>query len=187
MADLKNKAMKQLTQTQLEQVYREHPEWLFDLEAGKWYKLPDDDNFLFCVTELIWSRHAYGYGWDKSGEWNDVDERRWGTDNTIPATYEEVESALIAEAKRRYKQPENVSWNLLPSSKDDDIYDFNDWHYEKTDNSLYSAPDGKGGRLVFRDGKWATVVTTEYSLTADIQALKDKYPNYNWTIIAEAK
>lgn len=31
------KQMKQLTQEQLEQVYREHPEWLTEIKIGKWY------------------------------------------------------------------------------------------------------------------------------------------------------
>lgn len=182
--------MEQLTKEQLEQVYREHPEWRTEIEAGKWYKLPDNANFLFCVTELLGDKNAYGYGWCKYGKWYDADNTTiWGIDNLIPAADKEVSEALIAEANRRYKVGDKI--NRLPYQRG------------RNENTMVVASIGKvhlpNGSCVwalstngltialFRDGQWATVNTSKSDLNEDIQGLKDKYPNYNWTIIAEAK
>lgn len=181
--------MKQLTQEQLEQVYREHPEWLTEIEVGKWYKLPYNANLLFCVTELIDTKSARGYGWDESGIWCDAENTTWGTYNLIPATHKEDEAALIAEAKRRYRDGDKVG-----EIDDRSLGGRNSMVIQKVENSFMEL-DGSvcvgsdNGFYIelFRDGKWATVITPASTLAEDIQALKDKYPNYNWTIIAEEK
>lgn len=175
--------MKQLTQEQLEQVYREHPEWLVNLEVGKWYKYPDNEKFLFCVTKLLGDKKAYGYGWGMVGEWRYVGNEIWGTDNLIPATQKEVEYALIAEARKRgFKAGVEINNGSLG---------FRDqWQKIEGGNIEWKYGHLNLGELctsIFHDGKWADVITPASPLAEDIQALKDKYPNYNWTIIAEAK
>lgn len=179
--------MKQLTQEQLEQVYREHPEWISPLEVGKWYRY---GSRLLCYVGLDCGI-IRAYGFDEYMEW--VDEGYFGVspEEWNPAHPEEVEAALIAEAKRRYKVGDKLS-NVFD--------DFNLWervfsenlHFRKSDYSLWTLYDGGTYcnsciSCIFKDGKWATVVAPENDIHADIKALKDKYPNYNWTIIAEEK
>lgn len=181
--------MKQLTQEQLEQVYREHPEWRTEIEVGKWYKLPDDDEFLFCVTELVGDKKANGYGWDGNGKWRDAENTTWGTNDIIPATREEVEAALIAEAKRRYRDGDKVgrlASRYLGKGNSMVIQMLRD-SFMESNNSVWVPSDNDYAICLFTDGKWAAVITPASALAEDIQALKDKYPNYNWTIIAEAK
>jgi len=49
-------------------------------------------------------------------------------------------------------------------------------------DKMYSNP------TVFKDGQWASVIPQEKpSLQDDIQTLKDRWPDINFTIIAEGK
>lgn len=155
--------MKQLTQEQLEQVYREHPEWLTDIEVGKWYKLLHDNTILFCVTELLDTKHARGYGWDVNGKWYDAEIDTWGTDNLIPATHGEVEAALIAEAKRRYRDGDKVEVQGDWISKSNNMF-------IREVESAFLSSDGKNLWVLstnnyhiclFIRGKWADVITPE--------------------------
>lgn len=189
VADKTDNKMKQLTQEQLEQVYREHPEWRTDLEVGKWYKWVYDSSVLLCVTKLLGDRQARGYGWNYKGEWLDAEIVTWDDNNVIPATGEDVEAALIAEAKRRYRDGDKVG-----EVDDRSLGGRNSMVIQKVENSFMDLDgsvcvESDNGYYIclFTDGKWATVITPGNDISADIQALKDKYPNYNWTIIAEEK
>jgi len=178
--------MKELTKEQLEIVKREHPEWFDEVEVGKWYNL-DFGKCLMFVTELISHKEAIGYGFDYTGEWRE-DGTRWGIEEAIEATTKEVKSMLIAEAKRRYKYIKNIGSDLTEEGDMVAEYSFSEFHYEKRENRLYSAPYGRGGLVVFDCGQWAPVIPQEKpSLQDDIQALKDRWPDINFTVIAEEK
>lgn len=175
--------MKKLTKQQMEVVKREHPEW-FGLKDSTWYIKPSNGTIQFNIKD------GEGYGWCLAHGW--VDGARWlknDYDNEFrEATSEEVEQVLIAEAKRRYKDVKNIGGDL--TIDDDRIaeYGFSEFHYEKRENRLYSAPDGEGGLVVFDSGQWASVLTPEKpSLQDDIQALKDRWPDINFTVIAEGR
>jgi len=65
------------------------------LEVGKWYKDTEYKNELWCITGK-----NRGFGFDAMGHWSDESELPSNKKFT-PATPEEVETALIKEAKRR--------------------------------------------------------------------------------------
>lgn len=67
-----------------------------ELEVGKWYKLPNY-KLLICITNI---ESNLAYGFDFYGNYNN--ETTFGFSDIVEATPQEVESALIAEAKKRY-------------------------------------------------------------------------------------
>lgn len=75
-----------------ERLEQEFPE-LFEkkLEVGKWYRRDGE--------LAVWNNGESTYGFNKSGKW--MDKMFFSTRSISPATLEEVEQALIKEAKRR--------------------------------------------------------------------------------------
>lgn len=186
--------IEKLTKEQLEIVKREHPEWFNRIEVGKWYfkKYGEKSSIMFfCQGHR--NGNAYGYGIDTLNNgiigWFSDDAVVESNNNGFrEAAPEEVKQALIAEAKRRYKDVKNIGNDFLPDDDRIAEYGFSEFHYEERENRLYSAPDGKGGLVVFDCGQWASVISQEKpSLQDDIQALRDRWPDINFTIIAEEK
>jgi hypothetical protein len=186
--------MKKLTKEQMEIVKSEHPSWFNEVEVGKWYNLNHGKCLMF-VTELISHKEAIGYGLDYTGAWRE-DGTRWGIEGAIEATPKEVKSALIAEAKRRYKVGDRIKslrndWvqtigemvvEVWSPIKERDYWSVTVVAEEDEWNKMCSNP------TVFKDGQWASVISQEKpSLQEDIQALKDRWPDINFTVIAEGK
>lgn len=186
--------MKQLTKEQLEIVKREHPEWFNDVKVGKWYNLNRGKCLMF-VTGLVTHKEAIGYGFGYTGAWRE-DGTRWDIKGAKEATSEEVEQALIDEAKRRYKVGDRIKslrndWvqtigemvvEVWSPIKERDYWSVTVVAEEDEWNKMCSNP------TVFKDDQWASVIpTNKPSLQDDIQALKDRWPNINFTIIAEEK
>lgn len=68
-----------------------------ELVIGKWYNYKE---CLFCYQE---DSNVYGFS---NGNWDKCSDGRWSwsiAENVLEATTQEVETALIAEAKKRYK------------------------------------------------------------------------------------
>lgn len=179
--------MKELTKEQMEIVKREHPEWFNDIEVGKWYR--GVGNKLICITNLPISSHASAYGFSAYGIWyNDDGSYSWRVDDLKQATPEEVKSALIAESKRRYKIGDILTKIHEDYARGIRSFGGNEFFFE--DNKLYvRGVDGRGyDYAIFKDGQWASVLTPEKpSLQDDIQALKDRWPDINFTIISEGE
>jgi hypothetical protein len=186
--------MKKLTKEQMEIVKREHPEWFNGIEVGKWYNLNRGKCLMF-VTGLRHYDIVAGYGFYYGGNWQD-DGSLWGTDGAAEATTEEVRQALIAEAKRRYKAGDMIKslrndWvqtigemivNVYSPVKERNYWVVTVVAEENEWNEMCSNP------TVFKDGQWASVIPEEKtSLQDDIQALKDRWPDINFTVIAEGK
>lgn len=186
VAEQKQKEMKELTKEQLEIVKREHPEWFNDVEVGKWYNLNRGKCLVF-VTELISHKEAIGYGFNYIGAWRE-DGNRWGIEGAIKATREEVKSALISEAKRRYKVGDRLS-KIYEDYADCENRCFGERKFTFEGVNLYMQNDiSEYSYCLFYNGQWASVIPQEKpSLKDDIKSLKDRWPNINFTIIAEEK
>lgn len=135
----------------------------FKLEVGKWYKCPELGEAIFFVTDIQGSDFK-AYGLNYRGEWTSEDD--WIGEvyaPTEPATPEEVESMLIAEAKKRgYVKGANVKGvgdftcsgvlslgNCLGS----------DSGYKFIENKLVANISTHRNAVIFENGKWATIVT----------------------------
>lgn len=160
------------------------------VEVGKWYKNPMAEN-LFCPTSEVKDGHVSAFGFTGSGArwWSDDGKYEWCVLDVVEATHEEVEAELIAEAKRRYRDGDKVDRfaGLYLGESNSMVIQMVDDSFMELDGSVWVKSDNGFSICLFTDGKWATVITPASTLAEDIQALKDKYPNYNWTIIAEEK
>jgi len=134
-------------------------------QIGKWYK--HKFGMLFCVTSINENGVLYGYGFDKNGSWfssieesstecacNDV-----AKEYTTEATPQEVEQALIEEAKRRYKIGDVIKcFDKIESEVKGTAFVF-------YNNCLFSNGDSFGNSgwfntsgLIFKEGQWATII-----------------------------
>lgn len=183
--------MKKLTKEQMEIVKSEHPEW-FRLKDSTWYIKPSNGTIQFNVKD------GHGYGWCLAHGW--VYDARWlqnDYDNEFrEATPEEVKSALIAEAKRRYKVGD-----IIKSIRNDWVHTIGEMHVDvyslRKERNYWVvtvvAEEDEWNKMcsnpaVFKDGQWASVLPQEKpTLQDDIQALKGRWPDINFTIIAEGR
>lgn len=123
-----------------------------ELEVGKWYK-HKGSKFLFCINYLT-GIDIRAYGFDSERKFKDI-MVVGTTENIEPATKEEVQEALINEAKRRgfvkgikFKNAlnnlgiENANKGILSLEED---FEF--------DQSIYL-----DGNTIFYEGKWAEIV-----------------------------
>lgn len=129
-----------------------------DLELGKWYRLLFSSKTLIYFDSLDREGNIKGYGISNFG-WRDnrVDDNHWGklneAEDWVLATDKEVEEVLVNQVKLRgYNKENTISLSL--SCNDSHL---NGFHFESRDNSLYYAPYGNGGKLLFRNGKWAEI------------------------------
>lgn len=150
-----------------------------EFTVGKWYKI--DKNIFYC-TEISERGTLYGYG-IFDGKWKEHFNDGVGCcacnsvaseDRLTEATPQEVETALIEEAKKRgYKKGVtikgiNSNTNLtLPNGG---------FEYLELNNVLWF---GKGldGYDIFRNGKWTDIVeeTKEITMNKAVKILSKKY------------
>ena len=133
-----------------------------ELEVGKWYKgTVDFESFIF-ITEIenVDSYDSYnrihGYGFI-SGEWNYLSHLFSNTEHEeslVEATPQEVEEALVKEAKRRgllhgvrFISPNCENWGFKVTS--------NDFHFDSVNNTLSFTQDLGGTVFLFIHGHWA--------------------------------
>lgn len=146
-----------------------------ELEVGKWYKMPKYGDAIFCITKIQNSR-CFAYGINYMGEWRD--EKDFATTDSpeefILATEKEVETALIAEAKRRgfeagikFKPIDGserictflgceiyIGANIITAN----VYE-NEW--EKDGKYISSNP------AIFENGKWAEIISEPIEVTLE--------------------
>lgn len=143
-----------------------------ELEVGKWYKRPHN-SALFCVTEVLLNlENHYGiYGFDNIGNWmKDNSKTFW--DKDVEATPEEVEAALINEAKKRgYKggiklSPLESCSNAIDTEKED-VYSYIPKVSHYVGNRLQL-----NGTGIYQDGKWAEILPQEKTVVPMEKALK---------------
>ena len=133
-----------------------------DLVVGKWYK--SDWGYKFCFNgEYDIDSDPRGYGFSQGGDFltdNKTSKRGgWGKHNLTEATDEEVEEALIKEAKKRgFKEGVTVD----KANLSDDYNPNNRLKNNNIDtNELFSHGFlWVSSILIYDNGKWATIVET---------------------------
>lgn len=142
------------------------------IEVGKWYKTKRGS--LFYLSSFDSDKNK-GYGFDLFGRW--VDNRGiigffgYKSDIIREAKDEEVEEALVAEAKKRYKVGDKLSkiWN--DSSLGDRIFsnELSLWR-----NCIWIENDLGYSSCIFKDGKWAEIIDDKSELKKEIKSLEEK-------------
>lgn len=135
------------------------------LEIGKWYVY---DSSLLNFQGLNHKDLILAYGFLEDKSWMETsncgnDFKEWKE-----ATHEEVESALIAEAKKRgYKKGVRCVFGAVKNKR---IISTNEikWNPDWTDKGGLSM----GMSIIFTDGKWAEILPTEKTVITREKALK---------------
>lgn len=140
-----------------------------ELEVGKWYK--SDYPLLIFITEVK-HHELVGYGFNAVGFYSEgtfctrADERNrvdYNTFNFKPATDKEVETALINEAKRRgFKEGVEIKpINKVIHLNNKIDLEYNTCFYE-SENEFWM-----GGYCLFKDGKWAEIISEPIEVTLE--------------------
>jgi len=124
----------------------------FELEVGKWYKR--DGEFLFNFQgKYSVSNDSGAYGFSSNNNWWEnigVDKKRYYP----PATREEVEMALIAEAKKRGFEGTNaIKWKFGDASYSITHPELSSFKFENNNRLTFACG------VVFQDGKWCEIIT----------------------------
>lgn len=142
------------------------------LEVGKWYKayLPQYGGYVLAVFNG-YNNTSYGIHPDKDGEWFPC--HNWFSDFNISqleykeATKEEVEQALIKEAKNRYKVGDKLSKIIEDHSGGNRI--FSEYlGLQKSDMTLWIDMDKGYSSCIFYNGKWAEIVEPTFVESAPL-------------------
>ena len=144
-----------------------------ELEVGKWYINNYGSKYLAYAQELKGTIIIKGYGFDDSGNWEVFAPTDASITECRKATPQEVEKALIEEAKRRYKVGDVIK------CLDGVESELNGTDFVFNNNSLFSNGERIDGGAwfntyakVFDNGQWATII--EQDKFAD---LKEAYRN----------
>ena len=123
-------------------------------EAGKWYKDNNNRGIIARCTKTTEGKGFIGYGLSAIGVWRD--EALWLSDyEPFEATKEEVEEALIKEAKRRGFK-EGVRFKSAYNSYEFVFESMGTWDECRTPYaSLCAEPAG----AIFCNGKWAEIIS----------------------------
>jgi len=137
-----------------------------ELEVGKWYKHKGLE-YIFCFNGCY--EDCSQYGITKNGWCNEISSDKKHLHNFIPATEEEVKTALENEAiKRGFK--EGVYFKNIANTDLGTVYKLNKpsfrFGYSTSKNSL-DCENSKG--LIFIDGKWATIIKQKEMTVAEIE------------------
>ena len=120
------------------------------LEYNRWIKDRDDKKWLMYFDEINNKR----YGFNSHGEWCEIfgyNNPNYDKNNTY-ATLQEVETALIDEAKkRRYANGITCLFGYVRQERtlQSDVLEFD------INLNIITC----GGNIIFKNGKWAEIVT----------------------------
>lgn len=128
-----------------------------NLEVGKWYK-DKECRGIYYITSVLKDRF-YFYGFNDDGLWvNDY----WYLINRCklePSTHEEVKTALIAEAKRRYKRGDKVKCVSKTYYNEIAEIDMKSFRFYTNDNDIWVSSEVERCNVcIFNNGKWAEVI-----------------------------
>ena len=132
-----------------------------ELEVGKWYKSWNDSyngyDLSYCTgTGTDYGFHAENNNWFEKQYWI----KNSMTSEWQEATTQEVEKALIEEAKRRGFVNGGVGNNSNihdKKLKDCELFFNNKYEFDEKDNLLRIILDADTTWTVFKDGQWATI------------------------------
>ena len=138
-----------------------------ELEVGKWYKMKGVIHFLCNFNGNI-GNNGNSYGFNLNGEWMDNSMCFHNSDTYVEATPEEVESALINEAKKRgYKEGVRIKGlesgysRIIPDGK-----------FEFLSHNLLRFGSINEGYDIFKYGKWAEILPQEKTVVPMAKALE---------------
>ena len=125
-----------------------------ELEAGWYYATCLGTKCYLCyfndpkseLTSECWFSPSSNSFIDGIGSFSKIERK---------AKDEEVEAALIKEAKRRGLKDGVIAKNLWVT---DDNYAIKGYYYNIRENVLYGAKESCGGSAIFKDGKWAEII-----------------------------
>lgn len=136
------------------------------LEVGKWYLYSGHSRInipLMLITSIGHTNFTFK-GFDFKGFWTDSDFypiNEINTNGYKEATPQEVEEALIKEAKRRgllhgvrFVSPNGEDWGFKVNS--------NDFHFDEVNNTLSFTQDLGGTVFLFIDGHWAEPIIEQH-------------------------
>jgi hypothetical protein len=143
-----------------------------ELEVGKWYKMKGDIHFLCNFNGNI-GNNGNSYGFNLTGKWMDNSMCFHNSDTYVEATPEEVESALINEAKKRgFKNGVTIlrgDWYFGFSAPkvtiEKEQYPTSGFEF-RNDTLLLD------GYIIFYSGNWAEILTQENTVVPMEKALK---------------
>jgi hypothetical protein len=152
-SDLK-KALDFITR-ELEVVEPETVTACYGLKVGKWYVF---NMYLFYYQGVDNSKKAfghYGYGFQDQNDYREVMKfNETAFETARIATDDEVKTALIKEAQRRYKVGDEVV--CLYSGTVKELRDLEDFkNISNSDSELWSDGAMPRNAQIFKDGKWA--------------------------------
>ena len=117
-----------------------------ELEVGKWYKFKETDNLIYIISKTQY----YGF---VNNDWTIHKSETIDYEGAIEATPQEVETALIAEAKKRELWGNK---NIICAYHNNSKQDTGSCFVCKKDGTLLWGENG----AIFNDGKWASVIET---------------------------
>jgi len=131
------------------------------LEVGKWYN-SDNDSLIF-ITEFLDSCDFDGYGFFH-GKWENKSYNYYSYEyGLVPATDKEVETALIKEAKKRYKKGDLISFEGHKGNVIGNIY----WASGSKCVSVETNNKSRGNENfpLMLKGKWAEIIEEHKTVT----------------------
>jgi hypothetical protein len=143
-----------------------------ELEVGKWYKKKDFGKLMFCFSgEFSNANRHPNYGFSYDGEFSKIIgcfEKELL--DYIPATKEEVETALINEAKRRGFKEGVVIKELLSSN----IGSLNSENPKKLETNKLTINNNLqfvycNNLVIFRNGTWAEIIQPKQMTKDEIE------------------
>jgi len=127
------------------------------LEVGRWYKHDTDSSLVFIKGRGVRDSHYIRYGFDRIGQWYNEYIASLDDRISIEATDQEVETALIAEAKKRGFK-EGVRFESAWSHSTNNCF-YDGLMYISSANCLASS--SAKNNCVFANGQWATIIEDE--------------------------
>lgn len=138
-----------------------------ELEVGKWYRHTSGSLANYQgLNKSCYGISIYG-GWNHQ-EWFITRNQGW-----TEAPAQEVEEALIKEAKRRYKVGDKLNKVQDDFSKGNRIFNTNLTHQAGLCD-LWIDDDNRYSSCIFKDGKWAKVIKEHKSLEERVKELEDR-------------
>lgn len=156
-----------------------------EFEVGKWYYNEKYDTVIH-LTEFKYDNAFNWYGFNKDKEWFSTEDfgSIYAENFHRLASHKEVEEALIAEAKKRgYKNGVKIK-----GLGNGEICALLDWNFEliqDEDNTILWFGDMSvyfSGFDIFKDGKWAEILTEEKTVITLDKAKKILAKKYKTTV-----
>lgn len=146
-----------------------------EIEVGKWYK-NTESRAIICINSLDNKEENYGIGNSGIGWANSYFVKGSRLEKYTPATKQEVETSLIAEAKKRGFK-EGVVFNSVKRDLQNGYFSY--YENVKVKNRMNvviynyeTALLNSGFECIFSNGVWASIIEEEKPSKIDIERLK---------------